>query len=242
MTNQNMMFGNMEKMMGRMFRRADGVVWDMMTGKVGIQTDDGIATLEGEGDDAQVCSNMFDEFGVALPAFAQSTPVADVKVGDIIFRGARGNIAWVIEKNVDKGTFKLMKPSGETAGWTPPKVSMLGFESGVMVLRSLMSMLPGGQSGLANMQSMMMPLLFASGGDIDFDKMMPMMLMSMMGNQGGNAAAGANPMMQMMMPMMMINMMKGDGSKNPMDDIFGNGLKKLGNNGRKVDVDPFANR
>jgi len=113
-----------------MFRKADGVVWDLMTGKIGVQTSDGIVTLEGSGDDAQVNLNLFDDFGFALPAFAQSTPVASVQVGDIIYRGGNNNVAWVISKNEDKGTFKLMKPNGETVGWTAPKVQMLGFEFG----------------------------------------------------------------------------------------------------------------
>lgn len=102
---------NGNKLFDRMFRKADGVVWDLMSGKIGIQTDDGIVTLDGEGDDAQVNLNLFDDFGFALPAFAQSTPVANVQVGDIIYRGTRNNVAWVISKNEDKGTFKLMKPN-----------------------------------------------------------------------------------------------------------------------------------
>lgn len=56
-----------------MFRRADGVVWDALTGKMGIVTDEGIATLEGSGDDATININMMSEFGVAIPAYAQST-------------------------------------------------------------------------------------------------------------------------------------------------------------------------
>lgn len=204
-----------DKFMSRMFRKADGVVWDLMTGKIGVQTSEGIATLEGEGDDARITSNLFDEFGIALPAFAQSTPTAAVKVGDIIYRGDRGNIAWVISKNEDKGTFKLMKPNGESTTWTPPKISMLGLESGVMVLRSLMSMLPTGAGGLGQMQSMLLPMMMMNGGDLGGDgmeKMMPLMLMSQM-NGGDAGAAGAGGMGNMMQMMMFMSMMKGD--KNP---------------------------
>ena len=184
------------KFMDKMFRKADGVVWDLMSGKIGIQTDDGIVTLEGEGEDARVNVNMMDEFGLALPAFAQSTPVDQIKVGDIIYRGKRDNIAFVIgliegpkltaaqkkaggtEPAVKK--FRIMTVDGAAQTWTPPKVSMLGFESGVMVLRSLMSMLPNGDKGLAGMQGMLMPLLVMGGGDLgeDTDGLMQMMLMS----------------------------------------------------------------
>lgn len=223
----------MDKFMNRMFRKADGVVWDLMTGKIGVQTDEGIATLEGEGDDAQITSNLFDEFGMALPAFAQSTPTANVNVGDIIYRGDRNNIAWVISKNVDKGTFKLMKPNGESTTWTPPKITMLGLESGVMVLRSLMSMLPGGAGGLSGMQNMMMPLMMMGGmdGDSDMmDKMMPMILMSQMGGVNGSdpAAGGMGNMMQMMM---MMNMMKGGNS--PFGGSSSGGSKSFFDKGSK---------
>ena len=64
-----------DKFMGRMFRKADGVVWDLSSGKLGIRTNEGIATLAGEGEEAQVVVNMFDQFGIEVPAFAQSTEV-----------------------------------------------------------------------------------------------------------------------------------------------------------------------
>lgn len=225
-----MNFPGADKIMSRMFRRADGVVWDLMTGKIGVQTDEGIATLEGSGDDAQVNLNLMDEFGMALPAFAQATPKNGVQVGDIIYRGARNNIAWVIAKTeVEKDgvttyKFKLMKPNGETTSWNPPKVSLMGFESGVMVLRSLVSMLPGGQGDLSSMQGMLMPMMMMGGmdGNSDvMDKMMPLLLMQMMGGQGAQAGGMGN-MMQMMM---LMSMMKGGNSP---FDAFTGGAKKGG--------------
>jgi hypothetical protein len=213
----------MDKFMNRMFRKAEGVVWDLMSGKIGVVTEEGISTLEGEGDDARVSVNLMDEFGVALPAFAQSTPVADVKVGDIIYSG-KTRITWVIAVNTDKGNFRVMKPNGESTTWTPPKVSMLGFESGVMVLRSLMSMLPNGDKGLGQMQNMLMPMMMMGGmsgdgeGNEMMEKMMPLMLMGQM--NGGTDGGGMGNMMQMMM---MMKMMGGD---NPMSDMFGGSKKK----------------
>ncbi len=210
----NLNLPGVDKFMSRMFRKADGVVWDLMSGKIGVQTEDGIATLEGEGDDAQISINMFDEFGVALPAFAQSTPVASVKVGDIIYSG-KTRITWVVEvkgAGTDKVSFKVMKPNGETVAWNPPKVSMLGLESGVMVLRSLMSMLPNGDKGLGQMQNMLLPMMMMGGGELGGDsmeKMMPLMLMSQM-NGAGTAGGDAGGMGQMMQTMMMMKMMGGN--------------------------------
>ncbi len=208
-------FPGSNKLLDRMFRKADGVVWDLMSGKIGVQTDEGIVTLEGTGEDAQVNVNLFDDFGMALPAFAQATPKNGVQVGDIIYRGARNNIAWVIEKTeVEKDgvttyKFKLMKPNGETANWNPPKVSLMGFESGVMVLRSLVSMLPGGQGDLGQMQGMLMPLMMMGGLEGDaMEKMMPLMLMQMTSGQG---AGGMGNMMQTMLLMQML----GKGGNSP---------------------------
>lgn len=205
-------FPGADKFMSRIFRKADGVVWDLMSGKIGVATDDGIATLEGEGEDARVSINLLDEFGVALPAFAQSTPVTDVKVGDIIYSG-RDRISWVTE-NKGGGKFRVMKANGESTTWAAPKVSMLGFESGVMVLRSLMTMLPNGDKGLGQMQNMLLPMMMMGGdfGGDGLEKMMPLMLMSQM-NGGTDGAGGMGGMMQ---TMMMMKMMGGD-----TDSIFG---------------------
>lgn len=195
---------NSNKILDRMFRKADGVVWDMMTGKIGIQTDDGIVTLEGEGDSAAIVQNLFDEFGVPLPAFAQSVPVSSVNVGDVIYRGTRNNVAWVIEKSENKNSFRLIKPNGERVSWTPPKVQMLGFDSGVMVLRSLVNMLPGGEKDVNSLQSMMLPMMMMGGdmfGDNSMDKMMPLVLMQMM-----NTSGSMNN--NFMMPFLMMQMMK----------------------------------
>ena len=199
------------KLMDRFFRRVDNVVWDLMSGRVGVKTADGIVTLDGTGDDAQVSINLFDQFGVEVPAFAQNTPVDSLAAGDLIFSG-KNILGWVVDKN-EKGGLTLMSPNGTRHGWKPPKVSLLGFDSGVMVLRSLVNMMPGG--GLNAMQGLLMPMLMMGGEDLDLDAMMPMMLLSQVGTGDGspNPLGGAN-MGNMMQTMMMMNMMKGGfGSK-----------------------------
>ena len=197
-------FPGADKFMSRMFRKVDGVVWDMMTGKIGVATDEGIATLDvSDADSPRININLFDEFGMALPAFAQSTPVDAINVGDIIYRGKRDTISFVIEKK--DGKFRVMNVDGTSATWTPPKTSMLGLESGVMVLRSLVNMLPTGQAGVNSMQNMLMPLMLMGGLEGDgVEKLMPFMLMSQM--NGG----GTGDMNGMMMAMMMSGMMKGN--------------------------------
>ena len=239
MTSNNL-FGNMpgaNKFMDRLFRKADGVVWDLMSGNVGIKTADGIATLTGEGDDAQINVNLLDQFGMEIPAFAQSTPIDAVKAGDIIFFGASDRPGWVIEKKTsatNQPSFVLMKVDGTRSTWKPPKVTMLGMESGVMVLRSLMSMLPGGNAGLTGLQGALMPMMMMgmAGGDggMDLEKMLPMLLMGQMqaapvANADGTVVAAPNPMAQMMPMMMMMSMMKGNngGGKGGSNSPFSRG-------------------
>jgi hypothetical protein len=246
----NMNMNNVSnKLLERFFRKVDNVVWDLFTGRIGVRTEDGITTIEGKGEDAQITVNMFDQFGMVVPAFAQSTPLSAVAVGDLIF-GDKKPMGWVVEVKDSKPSdpadaaahvgvkkFVLMTPDGTRKTWVPPKVSMLGFESGVMVLRSLMSMLPGGSGSLGAMQNMLMPMMMMGGGDLDLDSIMPMMLFSQLGGASGAAGGAADPaamggMGNMMQMMMMMQMMKGGGG-----NLFGSGNKS--SNGGNAIVDHF---
>jgi hypothetical protein len=215
-------FGNVgEKMLNKMFRKVDDAVWDLMTGRVGISTNDGIATLEGEGDDAQVTVNVFDDFGMPIPAFAQNTPVDQIKQGDLIYN-ARKVMGWVIEVPEEgKVTFKLLKPDGTRGEWRPPKTNSIGIDiNGAMVLRSLLNTVPGGDLG--GLQGMLMPMLLMNDGDLggmDMEKMLPLMLMGQMGTAGGGAAGGNN-MMQAMMMMQMLKSGNEKGRKSEEESYF----------------------
>ena len=209
----NKMFGN--AFMNRMFRQVNNVVWDMMSGKLGVQNDEGIVTLdETDADNPCVSLNMFDQFGMGVPAFAQNTPVDQVKAGDLLV-GTKEILGWVLK--VEDGKFTLMKPNGNISKWVPPKVQMFGFDSGVMVVRSLMNLLPTGTGGLGQMQQWLQMMMFIGDGDINFEKVMPMMLMSQM---AGGSDASANPMAQMMPMMLMSQMFRGDNGNNPMSNFF----------------------
>ena len=209
------------KLLDRFFRRAENVVWDMMSGRIGYKTRDGeIISLDGNETDGFVPSiNPFGEMSIELPAFAQSTPLEAVKISDMIMQGDK--VGWVIE--VKGKSLRLMRPNGDMNSFTPPKTQILDFGSGVMVVRSLVNMLPGGTSGLGGLQAMIGPMLMMGDGDMDMEKMLPMMLMmqgaaptaadgtpnplaAMMGGAGGNN------MMQTMMMMQMMKSMSGKGS------------------------------
>ena len=213
-TKEKNMFKNIsQKMMGRMFRKVDEAVWDLMTGKIGIRTDDGIVTLEGTGEDAQISINVLEDFGLPLPAFAQNTPVDSIKDGDLIFSASK--VLGYVVKKTEKG-FRILKLDGTLTSWNPPKVSMIGFDgvSGALVLRSLFNTFPDGDKGLSALQGSLMPMLMMMGDNLDLDNMLPMLLMSQNGMMGGAAGMG-----NMMQTMMLMNMMKG--GENPMKNMFG---------------------
>jgi len=212
--NMNKMFDG-KKLMSRFFRPVDNVVWDLMTGRIGIIGEDGITTIDGEGEDAQVEINLFDQFGMTVPAFAQGTAIADVKVSDVIY-GARGALGWVVDRT--EKSFTLLKSDGTRINWTPPKTVMIGFGGDVMVLRSLVNILPDGEGGLGSFQNMLLPMMMMGGDNVDMQEIMPLMLMTQMGSTAttGDGSEAVNPMagMTQMLPMMlMMNMFKGGKSK-----------------------------
>ena len=230
-------FFNPEAMMARIFRKVDNVVWDMMTGKIGILTNGGISSIEGEGDGATITTNLVEQFSMAVPAFAQQTSISDVKVGDMILQ-ANDKPAWVVARieTEDKASaaavaagapgpvkvnvsFELLRADGTSTKYRAPKVVVLGLDtSGVMVVRSLISMLPGGQGGLGQMQNMMMMMGMFSGDSSDLEDIMPMMLMSQMGGPGALLGGQPDPTagngMSQMLPMMLMAKMMGGGKRN----------------------------
>lgn len=209
---------NNTKFLNRLFRKVDNVCWDLMSGgSLGIITDDGIATCTGEGDDAQINLNPFDAMSVNIPAFAQNTPVDAVKIGDIMYNFDGSKCGWVVEH---KGkTFKVLKPSGERVTWTAPNTPMLGLGNGVMVLRSLTNMFGGDPVSTGAFNPMMFMAMMGGDEDssIDFDRLIPLMLMSQMGQTvpGADGTAVPNPMAGMMggangmNPMMLMMMFSG---------------------------------
>lgn len=221
------------KFLDRMFRKVQGLVWDLTSGQVGLKDQNGIYTLvqETEGDNVVfgVSVNPFDSLGTALPAFATQTPIEQVELGDIIV-GEREILGWVVEKR-DR-SLKLLDKNGMTKNYTPPKVAIVG-ANGVLVVKNLFN-LAGGQQGFLGLQNNLLPLL-ALGGDSSIEKLLPMILMqTMTGAATGapaqaNAAAGMSNMLPLLLlskggkgglgdidPMMLMMMSGGAGGMNPM--------------------------
>ena len=178
-----------DKMLARMFQPVKDVVWDISTGKMGILGKNGsIFSLQGEGESAQVVENMFSEFGMAVPAFAQNVPFDDVQLGDLAFRPG-GRPGWVVEKNLN--SLILLNTDSSEGTLRRNKVVTMGMDqSGVMVLRNLFSLT--GAAGQQNFQ-MMLPMLMAGSTNEDAGDMVQMMLMmSMMGQDQAAAPAATS--------------------------------------------------
>ncbi len=202
------------------------MVWDLTTGKLGIQNSDGIHTLEitpgtpaipANGDFPAVAAtaesystsvNPFDGFGMAIPAYATQVPLDKIAVGDLVC-GEKDILGWVTGKT--PAGLKLLDTKGMNKNFTPPKVAIMG-GTGVLVVQSLGG-LTGGAEGLGALQGSLLPLLMMSGegGSSKLDKILPLMLLTQ--STGGAGALGA------MSPMLMMLMMS--------DDKGGSSIEKM---------------
>lgn len=177
-----------DKMMERMFKPVDDAVWDISTGKMGILGKNGsIFSLTGEGDEAQVTENLFSEFGMAVPAFAQSVPFDQVQLGDLAYRQG-GRPGWVVEKNPNS-LILLNTDSSEGTIRRNKTITMGMDQSGVMILRNLFNLT--GAAGQQNFQ-MLLPMLMVGSKNEEAGSMVEMMLMmSVMGGQNTQAVPAA---------------------------------------------------
>lgn len=193
------------KFIGRMFRRIGGLVWDITSGQIGIQTPQGIYSLATITDEAgaktfTVNVNPFDDLGVSIPAFATQTAHADVNQGDIIV-GDNGIIGWVVDKT--DASFKVKDHNGFEKTYSPPKVQIVG-QSGVLVVRNLFS-LTGGADGAAGFANNLLPLLALGGGDEKLEKLLPLLLMSSQtGSAAGASGAGAAGGLGQLLPLLLL--------------------------------------
>lgn len=221
------------KFFNRMFRRVGGVVWDITSGKLGLKDDNGIYTLEltttGEGakakTEAQIVVNPFDAFGIDIPAFATTTKLADVALGDVIV-GDSKILGFVVEQK--DNSLVLLDQNGMRKQYNPPKVAILGTDNGVLVMKNLMNV-AGGESGLQGLQGSLLPLLMM-GGDLDLESILPLMLFSQ--QSGAGAAAGMNSMLPMLMLSKNGGLGGGSGSKiDPMMLMMMSGMGGAGGAG-----------
>ena len=170
---------NTNSMRDQFFREVKNVAIDIQTGKFGISNQDGISVYV----DGTINVTPIQELGVKIPAFAMRIPVDKLVAGDII---VNGNESSFFVSSIKEGGYKVMSTSGEVS--TVGNVKNLFF--GANTVLAVKNMFEG-----SGMNPMMMALMM---GDGKMD-MKSLMLMSMMGGQGGDVMGGMNPMMLMLM-------------------------------------------
>lgn len=211
--------GFSQKFLNRMFRKIDGLKWDLQSGGVGVITRDGsIATListhiaateaipasdNGQtavaaveaSTDYNISVNPFEAFGISIPAFATQVPFSAIKEGDLIV-GDRDILGWVVGKT--GASLKLLDFNGMRKTYQPPKVAILG-QDGALVVQSLGGLF-GGEAGVGGFASQILPLLALTGGGDDsaLESILPLMLFSQLQTSNPAAAAtaatvGGNP-------------------------------------------------
>jgi len=213
------------KFLNRMFRRINGVVWDMTTGGQGLKvgdeiysisitpgrpaSDDGAGTANAATETTfQTSVNPFGELGMALPAFATQVPFADVAEGDIVV-GANKVIGWCVGKT--GAALKVVDHNGMVKTYVPPKVAILG-NDGVLVVQNLFS-LTGGAAGAGSFANSLLPLLMMGKGGDELEKLLPILLMQSAGAGAAPAAGAPAAGLGGMNPMMLLAMTGGLGGK-----------------------------
>ena len=214
-----------QKMLDRMFKKVEGVVYDMTANSIGITKGDSVFTVaKTEEGEYELVENLLASLSAPIPAVARSVPLAQVKEMDMILSQDGQPFGWVVK--VNPKSLAVVKPNGTRTSVVPSKVNLLGQGQTVMVVSSMGT---GGQMDPMMMMAMMgddadmsdlMPMLMimqGQGGAMDMNAMIPMLMMSKMGK--GEDSDGASDMMKMMLVQSMMgqgqqaNMM---GGMNPM--------------------------
>lgn len=210
MFNTNATTGFSAKVLNRMFRKIDGLNWDLQSGQVGVKTRDGsIATLvknttpavaavaatgttqavaaQEASVDYNITVNPFSFFATPIPAFATQVPFDRIAEGDLIV-GETEILGWVVGKTAKQ--LKLLDFKGFNKTYTPPKVQILN-QDGALVVQSLTGLFGGNTAGLGGLQNSLLPLIMLSGGETEgLESILPLVLFSQM--QTANPAAAAD--------------------------------------------------
>jgi len=191
----------MQRMMSHTFRAVDNIVWSMQSGNAAIiRSDKSILTFKDVGTEGQfaLSEQLFDLFGMPIPAFAQQMALGQIKRGDIIVQNDGSN-AWAL--GAEGNALKIVKTDGSVTSIVPTLLEGGFAESNsttFMVVRSLIDLI-GGQDKMGGFRDNLMPILMMSqmsGSKMDLKSIMPMMLLTG-GTLGGNGMGGIAQMMMM---------------------------------------------
>lgn len=198
----------MKNLMDRIFKKVEGVVYDMSTNSIGVKQNGSIFSVtKNEDGKWDLIENPIESFAAGIPAFAKAIPLDQVQPGNLILSQSGEPYGWVT--NVNPNTLRVLKPNGSCTNISPAKVNLLGQGKTVMVVNSMMS---GG-----SIDPMMLLALKDDG--MDMSELMMFMAMSN-NNTAQTAQPGAtpavNPMANMLPFMLLGNKDKGSGSSDDM--------------------------
>lgn len=185
------------KLMNTMIQKIDNVSYDLLSGATAIKTDGGLITVTSDG---TINQNVI-PFEFELPAFAMLTPADQVNNGDILV--VNGNPQGFVTAVVGD-LIEVIDINGQKTEYNARSVQFLGANKGFYIVKSLFNF-TGGNNGVAAGGINPMMLMFMMGKDGGSGKksmkdMLPLMLLS--GGMGGGADANnlfSNPLMLMML-------------------------------------------
>ena len=211
-----------EKMINKMFRRVDGVVFDITTGTIGIEKDGSVFTL---GSDGLLAENMFAEMSAPIPAFAKAIKLSEVKLGDLVINQIGEPFGFVTKLN--EKSLGVLKTNGTISTVSPAKVNLLGEGQTIMVVQNLgaggidpmMLMLMGDGEGSDEMFIMLSMMQSGNSGNVSgMNNMLPMLLLSKNKDTSKGSGSGGDMFQKMMMMQMMTQGTSTDGSMNMMNN------------------------
>lgn len=243
----------MKNIMNKMFNtNVENVIYDLFTGRVGIKDGDTTYTFKRTEtelpkvdnlDPSKMVSttkttwaieeNSFETFTMPMKAFAIKTNIDDIKEGDIVL-DSKGLVSGCVI-GLDLNSVTVLKTNQEEVKINPSTNVLLGGEKSLMVVKDITNMAgfkPMGSnptsSGGMDFQQMLPMLMMANGEESSMEDMLPMLMMS--GMVGSNNSQ-QNPMQMMfmmqmmgkgdssmedMLPLMMMGGMMGGEQQNPM--------------------------
>ena len=211
-----------EKMINKMFRRVDGVVFDITTGTIGIEKDGSVFTL---GSDGLLAENMFAEMSAPIPAFAKAIKLSEVKLGDLVINQSGEPFGFVTKLN--EKSLGVLKTNGTVSTVSPAKVNLLGEGQTIMVVQNLgaggidpmMLMLMGDGEGSDEMFIMLSMMQSGNSGNVSgMNNMLPMLLLSKNKDTSKGSGSGGDMFQNMRMMQMMTQGTSTDGSMNMMNN------------------------
>lgn len=184
-------------MLDNLFRKVENVVLDLQSGTLGIKNGSSTVTYK----DGATAENPLNFFNIEFPAFAMSTPLEDIKIGDILVNSEGQALGWITEIFDFEGAFQVQNASGMTSKHIPSTNVMMGGKR-TMIVKDFF-----GDSSFGGIQGAMLPLMFMNGGAVDAnsEKVFQMLMLQSSGIFGGAMDSdGGNNMMSMMVPMLMM--------------------------------------